>query len=371
VRFSSRCGPILAWIAVSILTGCVGADTAAAPRGGEVLRIAAIDTFLYVSHPAPACWLLRVPAGEFVMGDGAARYGEAQAAVTLTRDYYLGQCEVTNHEYLEMLQWAHDHELVAADAYRVIDWTGGEESLLLELENEWCEIAYEQDTGRFSLRQSPSRHAHAAYPAGYDPADHPVKEVTYEGSAAFCDWLNLRAGLPPTYDHATWQVLGGDPYAAAGYRLPTEAEWERAARYPDGRVRPWGNTPCDASRANYGRGEGGWTTPVGSYPGGPVISGFPFFDLIGNLHERVHGWWQELADGERLVDPAGPPSGERRPLKGDSWWPFSKDPRSALRFPSFPGYRGGHVGFRIARTVSAAPATHAGEGPLERSPPWR
>jgi formylglycine-generating enzyme required for sulfatase activity len=365
MRTSFRCGPVLA-CAVWAATACAASGP---PGGGEPppVRIAAIDTFLHAPGEAPACWLARVPAGTFTMGDGVAAHGRARVEVTLTRDYWLGQCEVTNREFLEMLQWAHDRGLVWADAYVVVDWTGGAETLLMELDNEWCEIAYDQRSGRFVLRQGPSRHAHAAYPDGYDPADHPVKEVTYEGSLAFCDWLNRRAGLPDVYDHVTWEARDGDPAAAAGYRLPTEAEWERAARHPDGRIRPWGDAPCDASRANHGRGEGGWTTPVASFAGAPVIAGQPFHDLIGNLHERVHGWYREYAPGERLVDPTGPPAGDRRPLKGDSWWPYSRDPRSALRFPSFPGYRGGHVGFRIARTVTAS---QTGSGPPEARP-WR
>jgi formylglycine-generating enzyme required for sulfatase activity len=250
----------------------------------------------------------------------------------------------------------------------VVDWIGGEESLLVDLTYPWSEIAFAD--GQFSLRPSPSPHAEDTYPEGYDPADHPVKMVTFEGSAAFCDWLNLRAGLPLTYDHASWRCREEGPYAAVGYRLPTDAEWERAARFPDGRLRPWGDELCDCERANWRRECWGWTTPAGHYPGAPEVAGHRFHDLIGNLWEWVHDWWEEIPDTLLRVDPCGPPVAEFRSLRGGAWWTFGQDLRCALR-PSFiPDYMGGHVGFRIARTAPprSGPPPGTSESPEQT---WR
>jgi formylglycine-generating enzyme required for sulfatase activity len=336
----------------SLLVGVLLVLVPAAGSAGQLpSRISAIDSLRYVSGEGPACHLILVQAGEFVMGDGSSRGGETMAPVTLTRDFYLGQYEVTNREFVEMAQWAYENGHVIADDYAIIDWLGGEETVLAVLDRQWTEIAYAH--GRFSWRPALSPHAEDTFPAGYDPADHPVKDVTWAGSLAFCDWLNLRAGLPLTYDHASWECIGGDPYAVVGYRLATDAEWEHAARFPDGRTHPWGSEPCDCSRANYDRACGGWTTPVGSYPGAPEIGGHRIYDLVGNLWERVHDWWWEIPDGVPLVDPFGPSQARFRVLRGGAWWPFASDLPCALRPQFIPDYQGGHVGFRVARTAGS------------------
>jgi formylglycine-generating enzyme required for sulfatase activity len=316
----------------------------------SLLLLAASLTFAQ-SPSAPA--VIRVPGGEFLMGDETHGGGPVRKVV-LTRDFLLGVDEVTNAQYLSALLWAHGQGLVFVDESAVYDWQGGAGTVLLHLFNSWDEIAW--DGERLYMRPAPGEHAHAAFPDGYDPADHPVKNVTWEGAAAYCDWLNLRAGLPLTYDHDTWTCLAGSPYEAEGWRLPTDAEWERAARGPDGRPFPWGEAPCDCTRANWDQGCTGWSTPVGSYPAGPDFGGAAFRDLLGNLWEWVHDWWWEPDPATVAVDPRGPPAGEARILRGTSWWRYTDNPRSALRRPFPPDYHGGHVGLRIARTAGTRDA---------------
>ena len=143
--------------------------------------------------------------------------------------------------------------------------TDGSTQELLYLNDEDSEIQFD-GAGSFYLRESPSGEAQAAYLYGYDPADHPVKEVTWYGSVRYCDWLSLQAGLHRAYEHSgDWSCNGGDPYGAEGYRLPTDAEWEFATQFEDERIYSWGDEDADCSRANFydidGSGEYcvGWT----------------------------------------------------------------------------------------------------------------
>jgi formylglycine-generating enzyme required for sulfatase activity len=274
--------------------------------------------------------------------------------VTLTRAFHLGQHEVTNHEYMEALQWAYDRGYVAATTALVRDNLDGNNQTLLNLGSPYCEIRFSDATHTFSLRQSPSSEAQNAYPEGYDPAYHPVKTVTWHGAARYCDWLSLREGLPRAYEYCggnSWSCNNGDPYGAAGYRLPTDAEWEYAAQYDDERIYPWGDEATNCSRANYS-GCVGWTSPVGSRPGGDSQVGFS--DLAGNLWEWCNDWQVCDLGTAPVTDPVGPSSGSTRGVRGSSWEQASTSyQRCANRYMNYtPGTERNYLGFRVARTAN-------------------
>ena len=243
----------------------------------------------YDSIPTPDPMVL-VPAGTFIMGDGVAWCGTDQREVTLTHAFWLARYEVTNGEYLSMVQWAYDQGHVTATPFAVNDAIGSGE-MLLELDASRTEIVFDPVTETFALQESAYALTYA-YPLGYDPSDHPVKLVTWYGAAAYCDWLSMSEGLDPAYDHSTWNCgPGGNPYEAEGYRLPTDAEWEYAAQSDDERIYPWGDEAPDCTRANsnYAWPDGfcvQWTAPGGSYPDGaqPNLSS-PVYDLVGNVME--------------------------------------------------------------------------------------
>jgi formylglycine-generating enzyme required for sulfatase activity len=238
-----------------------------------------------------------VPAGEFVMGTDdatgldppawALREVETEQPahpVQLTKGYWMDRFEVTNEAFAAF----------AAD--------GGYENSSL-----WSEAGWVWHDAQTSLPQTCG-----------EEAEHPVACVS---------WFEAEA-------YAAWR----------GGRLPTDAEWEFAARGPDSRIYPWGNE-WDASRANVVDSEG--TTAVGLFPGG--VSWVGAHDMSGNVMEWVGDWLTlDYYEDGLMTDPQGPATGRIKIEKG-GWWgsnPFVA--RSAYHhFEDPPGYSDHHIGFRI------------------------
>ncbi len=151
--------------------------------------------------------------------------------------------------------------------------------------------------------------------------NRPVVEVSWYEAAAYCRW-------------------------ATG-RLPTEAEWECAARSGRDGVRyPWGNEDPDEFRANSAHWPAGHVTPVGLYPWGATPAGVD--DLAGNVWEWVQDWSGGYSIRDRK-NPAGPKEGNRRVLRGGSWVNDAWILRVSDRYRYEPDLRYYNLGFRCAR----------------------
>jgi len=129
---------------------------------------------------------------------------------------------------------------------------------------------------------------------------NPVEQVTWTAAVKFCNARSAAEGLTPCYDLTTWAC----DFSATGYRLPTEAEWEKAARGDGGEKFPWGSDPIDCAHANLaGCTEG--TEPVGSHPSG--ASPYGALDMAGNVVEWVSDVYDPSYYGApQSSDPGGP-----------------------------------------------------------------
>ncbi|MCB1185248.1 SUMF1/EgtB/PvdO family nonheme iron enzyme [bacterium] len=291
-----------------------------------------------------------VPAGSFLMGSPEDELGRGEVEhlhpVTISRGFHLQATEVTNAQYLEMAQWAMDAGLLhitsrvastTGDTIYVLRDTGNGENFFLSMIN-GCEIDFDRRTERLLL-----------YDVGFGlNPDHPVKYVTWWGAAAYCNWLSLREGLEPAYDQTTWEV---DLENARGYRLPTEAEWEYAARggsktsYAGSHI---ATIECNADSLQYQGwycfNSDGWTRPVG----GLAPNAFGLYDMHGNVWELCNDWYaQDYYKASPDLDPAGPETGEfLRSSRGGSWTWGAQFARSAQRGAHFMGQVGPQEGFR-------------------------
>jgi formylglycine-generating enzyme required for sulfatase activity len=177
------------------------------------------------------------------------------------------------------------------------------------------------------------------------------EDKTFWSSGGFGQW-QAPDEWEEQLEHGNRPVVGVSWFEAAAYatwagsRLPTEAEWERAARGPKGRRYPWGDEEPDTSRMNYDKSKVGHPTPVGVYARGATPDGI--LDMAGNVWEWCSDWHDEDYYSEAASDsPQGPSTGEFRVARGGCWYVIARICRSACRSRNTPGHRYGGVGFRV------------------------
>jgi formylglycine-generating enzyme required for sulfatase activity len=245
--------------------------------------------------------MVYVPAGEFLMGssdgDSHAEGDEKPQHTVYLAGYWIGRTEVTNAQFLMFIE---------AGGYSKQEYWTAEGWQWKESEGITQPRYWDEPT--------------------WNKPDHPVVAVSWFEAAAYAKWL--------------------------GARLPTGAEWEKAARGTDGRIWPWGNEfHCEGG--NLGDSRTGcsdgyeYTAPVGSYLAGASWCGA--LDMAGNVWEWVADWYS----GDYYADspdsnPTGPASGTIRTLRGGSWYDDRDDGRCAARWWD-PVDRYYNVGFRVAQ----------------------
>jgi formylglycine-generating enzyme required for sulfatase activity len=289
---------------------------------------------------------IMVTSGTFTMGQAGVYTPEHQ--VIISEDYWLGVNKVSNEQYLEALEWALNQGYLSVDAATVEAY--GE--VLLELNSPFSEIIY--SSGELLLQEGNYNNTYGpgfAYPGGYDPADHPVKKVSWFGAACYCDWRSEMEGLQPFY-LGNWDQDGShNPYTAEGYHLPTEAQWEYAARYNDSRTFPWGENLPTCTSVNFAIGSNyciGWTTPAGTYPA--AASALGFLGMSGNLSEWVADWHAPYSASNQ-TDPFGASAASNRGIRAGNYSSPANSVRAAARSSIFPQAASEHIGFRICKSA--------------------
>jgi formylglycine-generating enzyme required for sulfatase activity len=196
-----------------------------------------------------------------------------------------------------------------------------------------------------------------------DLDNYPVANVTWQDAAAYANWLSQRDGLPPAYVNQGGRLVLANP-VTTGYRLPTEAEWEYAARWNGGandRKYPWGsNLPIPAKAGNFADAQAVYlqgsvlegyddgfrvVAPAGSFPPNPL----GFYDLGGNVLEWTTDFYTVYPASEQVVvDPTGPADGQAYAIRGSSWLTASVA-ELRLAWRDFGTSGRPNLGFRLAR----------------------
>jgi formylglycine-generating enzyme required for sulfatase activity len=323
-------------------------ETAAAPRD---LRLQAAGVLAQVGDPRPGVGTLppamvEIDGGTFVIGVGTEDVEEYVAA--FKRDYPDVEegairsfvQEWVNTQPLEMRSFEIARYPITNAQYKLfIDDDGYHPALPWwdEAARAWLRRDDEAAKGLESWQKRKHKHQPESWEDerfGIARPNHPVVDISWYEAVAFCRWLTQHRGYNP------------EGYV---YRLPTEAEWEYAARRNTRRIYPWGNEEPDDERANFNRTHEG-TTAVGCFPLGTTADGL--HDLAGNVWEWTGTVYQaypyDPTDGREHMDD---PADSFFVLRGGGWDPLSVSLRASSRYYSPPDARDDDIGFRPARLL--------------------
>jgi sulfatase modifying factor 1 len=298
-------------------------------------------------------YMVTIPGGSFQMGDSIPDGPSEERPVhQVTVDSFnMGKYEITNGQYCAFLNSAYPTELKVINGvvYATSDIGNGTPYCDTSTSYSYSQIAFSNNI--FSVRAK----------NGKDMSNHPIACVRWNGAVAYCNWLSQKEGRQVCYDLTTWTCN----FTKKGYRLPTEAEWEYAARggSQSGIRFPWGDT-ITHNQANYNSlsqykydtsptrgyhptwndGIMPYTSTIGSFP----ANGYGLCDMIGNAWEWCNDWYGLYSSGSQ-TNPKGPETGSYRVLRGGGWYDGPDNARVSVRYNTnyVPYPRYGSIGFRI------------------------
>jgi formylglycine-generating enzyme required for sulfatase activity len=288
----------------------------------------------------------------------------------------MSRYEITNAQYCAYLNSAKSQGLITVTSNVVYQAGSGTSYPYCDTYQSSTDSQINWNGSTFSVRTKSSR----------DMSNDPMVCVSWYGAVAYCNWRSIQEGKPPCYNLSTWSY---DP-AIKGYHLPTEAQWEYAARGGlSGRRFPWGDT-INHTQANFSSsssysydvspvknqchpiwndGVRPYTSPVGFFDGGLKYktdynwpgsltsyqtenggNGYGLYDMAGNVSEWCHDWYSSTYySSSPSSNPTGPPTGSFRVLRGGGWGYYARYCRVAFRGCEYY-YPADHYcyGFRIS-----------------------
>ena len=236
--------------------------------------------------------LVKVPNGTFTMGSPENEVGrdfdEPQHVVTLTTDFWMSESEVTRRQYVNLM---------------------------------------------------------GSSPSYFKVDDVPVESATWLEAVTYCNALSAREKLLPCYQITGKAVAWTDGVKCTGYRLPTEAEWEYAARSPADKRFSGSDSVADVA----------WYFATAGLVPHPVKKKMPngrgLYDLSGNMSEWVWDYYRSSTyETVSATDPTGPSTGLLRVIRGGSYVHMDTETRVARRDVTYPDTRDTRIGFRIVRS---------------------
>ena len=359
-------GKLIVWDCKVDLPGVFGSQF--------TVRVCADD-----GHNSAPPGMALIPAGEFLMGNSFSSSeglsNELPRHAVYVDAFSMDTTEVTNDQYKDALNWAYGQG-------GLITVTSG----VVYMYNSGTSYPYSDTTS--STSDSRITWNGTSFGVVSGKGDHPMVRVSWYGSVAYANWRSGMQGKPLCYDLSTWNCNFG-----GGYRLPTEAEWEKAARGgSSGHRFTWSDSDyIQHARATYRSlsdysydnsstrgdhplwGGGGWpyTSPVGffngslryktdvGWPGTPTTyqtsngaNNYGLYDMAGNVWEWCNDWYRVYSAGSQS-NPRGPESGSYRVLRGGGWNGSAYYCRVAHRLYGGPSYRFFYYGFRLALDARA------------------
>ncbi|NDV61846.1 formylglycine-generating enzyme family protein [Puniceicoccales bacterium CK1056] len=303
-----------------------------------------------------------IPAGSFTMGDrldvvSQEYLNRIPAHDVMLSAYYIQHTHVTNAQFAVVLNWASEQALVEITNDRVYNTEGDVQALLYTKSDSptWSQVRW--DGSQFAVDSGKE--------------NFPVTGITWYGAMAYCHYLTrMEGGLVQAIDLTDWSM----DTTVDGYRLPTEAEWEKAGRGGLDNTRfPWEDYWITHEKANYYAWVGSlidksttlryhpdwdtnaerayYTSPVGTF----APNGYGLYDMAGNVFDWCYDWFGEAYYLEHfqspVPDPLGPETGTKRILRGGCWDLGEKWCRVAYRESDYPTqFTMTRIGLRVARS---------------------